>query len=129
MEFISSEYRVAERLVYCLRELRRRVEAGTQGNTGICSQLELSRCSGSILEYRELRAALAVAFEAWPENTGVRGFPVPSADGSSPAFAYSYFCDNGHRWEGEYGANRIALLEHCILYFEAECEEAENAIS
>ena len=127
MAFISSEYSVSERLVYCLRELRRRVDAGTQGNRGICSQLGLSRCSKSMLEYRELAAALAVAFEAWPENTRVRGFPVPSADGSNPADAY--FSGHGHRWKGAYGANRIALLEHCILYFEAKCEEAENVIS
>ena len=127
MEFLQSpEYTVAERMLYCLRELRRRVEAGTQGNTGICSQLELSRCTDSLLEYRGLKAALAVAFEAWPENTGVRGFPVPSADGSNPS--YAYFCDNGYRWEGAYGANRIALLEHCILYFETECE-VQNVLS
>lgn len=120
----SSEYSVAERLVYCLRELRRRVQAGTQDDTGICAQLGLSRCSKDMQEYREIKAALFYAFKAWPESTKGPGFPVPCPFGGSPSAAY--FDHANTLWEGAYGDSRIALLEYCIRYFELDCEENEN---
>lgn len=85
---------------------------------GLCAVLEKSMAFAYGNVHRELKAL----FESWPLYSGDPTFPVPK-EGVDPDLAYLY--NEGSYWDKntEYGRNRWALLEHCIVQLAKQTEE------
>lgn len=61
-------------------------------------------------------------FKAWPKFSGTLSFPVPHpAEPFSAAAARAYYFAKD-KWEGEYGALRMELLDFCITELEDQLE-------
>lgn len=91
-----------------LEELKRIRDDGP-GNRrwGICANLGRE---AKILEFRELAAN-------WPKYSGSNTFPVP-CPGYDSGTAYVELT----KWEGEYGALRMELVNWCIGQLESRNE-------
>lgn len=102
---------------------------------GLCALIETEleqRLIGSInglSDYTRACRAVRNAMAEWPEHSGRAAYPVRAplgfqydglkADWDLAPIAYSVL----PRWQGEYGGNRMRLLNFLIRYFEAQ----ENA--
>ncbi|ASD52149.1 hypothetical protein KNT64_gp197 [Pseudomonas phage PspYZU05] len=67
---------------------------------------------------------LHAVFKKWPKHSGNLAFPVPGPTVTENGVeyimcAYDAFATY-HCWEGEYGVNRIELLEFCISELETK---------
>ena len=80
-----------------------------RGDTGICDLVEEYVCSvygDDVFDFMDaVHDELSELFTQWPENSGVRCFPVPGG-------RYGYL--GLHKWRGDYGAARERLLEWLI---------------
>jgi hypothetical protein len=77
---------------------------------GICYIASNSLNTGG--DYLRMKAL----FKRWPEYTGSCRYPVPGTDGRDEEQAY----DDGVLWSGEYGGNRLRLINFCIRELERE---------
>lgn len=106
-----------------LWDIKRRMAASTTGNDqGICALVDIEFAANylPVMCYYRAMDDFDAALKAWPEHTGRRCYPVPSSVAwLSPVEAFYDL----HRWSGEYGGNRMRLLNFLIRYFEAK----ENA--
>lgn len=59
-------------------------------------------------------------FKAWPKFSGTLNFPVPHPTEPFSAASAYYAAEN--KWEGEYGALRMELLDFCITELEDQLE-------
>ena len=97
-------------LHFDLKNLKKKVDKGNHiRECGICSNL-------SILPLH-IKPSLWTLFSRWPKYSGCREFPVPHQY-LHPARAYSSTID---LWVGDYGKDRIELLDHMI-------EDSKNII-
>lgn len=84
-------------------------------------------------QWEEIRDGL---FEAWPEYSGNRYYPVPGIECADPEETepeyYDFedaevtFDDCSNMWEGEYGASRTRLLNFMIDEITKEVVANEN---
>ena len=80
------------------------------GDSGICYYLWA--------KFKMSNDVLIPAFESWEHFSGDCEYPVPSPEPN--VSAKYYHLENNDFWnpDTEYGASRLALLDHCIEYFE-----------
>ena len=96
-----------------LKALRRLRDDGPEDTwAGICGNLPYPVHSDHI-------ERLDALFKSWPKFSGDSAFPVPGVDGMTPLCAFAYI---PNCWEGEYGALRRELLDHCINELAKELE-------
>ena len=104
---------VRGQLLQCLLTVREHVEAGTVMDGGICSNVARACARAEIADVDEVLDALSDALIALGLDTT---FPVPAPSGFRPdaesreILAYSAL----PFWTGEYGRERIALLDRLI---------------
>lgn len=101
-----------------------------QPSYGICSnldwQLAIELGSEFVCEYRlpngDLASDLVTELsQNWPKFSSVPAYPVPLPDGSNTLYTCMEMYDSSlNKWEGEYGALRLELLQFLI-------EELERA--
>lgn len=113
---------VEQDLLAALREIKAWQMAGFPAHRymdvgkGLC----LLTLNNDIIDEEDLGEAedlLEISIEKWSKFSGNRVFPVPSPPRYELDEADAYFAAE-NMWEGEYGALRIELLDHCIAYFE-----------
>lgn len=87
-----------------LEELKRiRDDGPRRQGWGICGNLSLNALA---LELQDVA-------QQWPKHSGVWSYPVPSPSGS-PQAGYREL----PKWDGEYGALRMELVNWCIEQLE-----------
>lgn len=88
-------------------------------NYGVCSQLAALRGCDHITD--TLRRRVKKMMQHWPEYTGLVDYPVPgvAAYGMRPEDTYDD-TKSGEYFSGEYGGNRIRLVNWLIIQLEAE---------
>lgn len=109
---------------FLLNALQRTKELVINGDVpnlyGICRAYKtIDRIGG--LYYRLLE--VDIDWATWPKFSGSLMYPVPS-NGNDPSTAFNnnIFCRKS-MWEGEYGQNRMELLDWLIEQLEAKlCE-------
>lgn len=67
----------------------------------------------------DLCELLMPQFESWPEYSGSPAYPVAMEGWRMPSSAY-WSREHHNKWEGEYGAARRRLLDHCITELESK---------
>ena len=83
-----------------LSSLLDKVNAGTQDKRfGICYQVGVPV------------GVLMLGFRSWDEYSGVYGYPVPDTTNKGVGAKRSYLYSL-NKWDGEYGAARVRLLNH-----------------
>ena len=83
-----------------LSSLLDKVNAGTQDkHYGICYQVTVPV------------EVLMFGFRSWDEYSGVHGYPVSDPTNKGVGAKRSYF-NSVNKWDGEYGAARVRLLNH-----------------
>ena len=98
-----------------------KIKACPDKDRGICN---------SVPHSFEISRLLFSLFKAWPKFSGTLNFPVPHPTEPFSAAGAYYAAEN--KWEGEYGALRMELLDFCInelekeLGSDAECPQDEN---
>lgn len=85
---------------------------------GIC---QVVRDEASYIK-QQMAEALLDAFNTWPEFSRDPIFPVPHADMK----ASDAFYEIEDVWEGQYGAARRRLLDHCIAAIERQLPAVEG---
>lgn len=112
-----------------LDALRHIQQCGPSGNIeeGICHNADLLMFGedGQDWTSEELEPdacdRLMPYFKTWPEYSGSPAYPVSLAGFNTPSGAYWSHAGK-NKWEGEYGAARRRLLDHCVLQLELlEC--------
>lgn len=78
-------------------------------STGICSNITSALLAEDDEIFFKLQEQVCELAKGWPEYSGDPIFPVP-CEGLSPKVAYRSL----PRWEGEYGAARMRLLDFLI---------------
>lgn len=84
-----------------------------------CPDRECGIC-GSLPMYFDSGRLLFSLFKAWPKFSGTLNFPVPHPTEPFSAASAYYFARD--KWEGEYGALRMELLDFCITELEDQLE-------
>ena len=79
-------------------------------NGSICLEVNILCCFKGVLK------ELGRIFKLWPKHSGSTSFPVPSCH-TDPNTA---FMEAVSMWKGEYGQNRIELLDFCLTYLGTE---------
>jgi hypothetical protein len=74
---------------------------------GLCTNLRFGRdYGGETALYSEARRVLLDIFVQWPESSGEKEYPVIGGE--------LMYWSNEHKYEGEYGAARLRLLQFII---------------
>jgi hypothetical protein len=89
-------------LLDALRRLR--TEGPFSTYAGICGNLPIN-------SYQDEGVRLSALFRSWPKFSGSLTYPVPGVGDMSP---HEAFVRIPNVWNGEYGALRRELLDHCI---------------
>lgn len=91
---------------------------------GICSNLEELQAAGAV-SYATRRRIKAM-MRRWPEYSGEPNYPVPgiAAYDMCPEITYDDI-RLGEYWSGEYGGNRIRLVNFLIRELEQELQDAQ----
>lgn len=84
-----------------------------------CPDKDYGIC-GSLPMYFDRGRLLFSLFKAWPKFSGTLNFPVPHPTEPFSAASAYYFARD--KWEGEYGALRMELLDFCITELEDQLE-------
>lgn len=87
--------------------------------TKACPYQEFGIC-GSVPMYFDRHGLLFSLFKAWPKFSGNWLYPVPHPTEPFDAAGAYYAAEN--KWEGEYGALRMELLDFCITELEDQLE-------
>lgn len=86
---------------------------------GVCSQLAAIQKCG-LITY-ELRLRVKRMTRQWPEYTGLADYPVPGVAAYCMCPEYTYDeTKSGEYFSGEYGGNRIRLVNWLIIQLEEE---------
>lgn len=89
-----------------------KIKACPDKDRGICNSVPVYFDRNGLL--------LPSLFKAWPKFSGMLSFPVPHPTEPVSAGAAYYSAEN--KWEGEYGALRMELLDFCITELEDQLE-------
>lgn len=84
-----------------------------------CPAQRFSIC-GHVLYSFEINRLLLSLFKAWPKFSGNWLYSVPHPTEPFSAAGACYAAEN--KWEGEYGALRMELLDFCITELEDQLE-------
>lgn len=108
-----------QNLISMLWGLKRGVYREKYAAYGVCHQLTVVVDAGLIT--RTLRDFVKWRMQQWPEYTGHPDYPVPGVAkyAMCPEDTYSH-TKSGEYFSGEYGGNRIRLVNFLIRELEAE---------
>lgn len=108
-------------LLNVLKDLRVRVEIDPRASDlrSICAHIsDVKRPDG--VDYFAVDKIVHDLFQAWPEFSGHRSFPVPHPTGGRVMSIYYLAASHDMMWVGEYGASRKRLLNYMIEQLEVD---------